>query len=382
MTSIQKPKRRVPPQKTTHWYNQKFFKYLVETIGVLTIILIFYKVAIILTPVVDFVSILATPVILSLLLYYLFRPIVYFLQRYKIPRVVSILMIYLALGCFIVLFFLYIGPDLGHQLGSFANNSVETLEEIKSTSKSIFFNYFNLNLDKEIETRMASWLQQGSAYLSRNIVDFVGIMTRIATILAVIPFIVFYLLKDDHDFTSNFVTHVPTHAADEARKIINNVDQTLSDYIRSLVIVSCSIGVLLFIGYWIIGLKYAMILSLIALVFTTIPFVGPFLAIAPAILVGFADSPFMILKVIIVFAIVQQTESNIISPQIIGQRLHIHPLTIILLLLAAGSLYGLIGLLLATPVYAVVRVLAINLYKIYQLRSNHWKKNLSEPAEK
>lgn len=80
----------------------------------------------------------------------------------------------------------------------------------------------------------------------------------------------------------------------------------------------------------------------------------------------------MILKVIIVFVIVQQTESNIISPLIIGHRLHIHPLTIILLLVAAGSLYGLVGLLLATPVYAITKVLAANLYKIYQLRfSNH-----------
>jgi predicted PurR-regulated permease PerM len=130
---------------------------------------------------------------------------------------------------------------------------------------------------------------------------------------------------------------------------------------------------MLFIGYLIIGLDYALILSLIAIVFTTIPFVGPFLAIAPAILVALSNSPFMVLKVVIVFIIVQQMESNFISPQIIGQRLNIHPLTIILLLLVAGSLYGLIGLILATPLYALSKVLIENLYKIYQLRYSHWK---------
>ena len=91
---------------------------------------------------------------------------------------------------------------------------------------------------------------------------------------------------------------------------------------------------MLFVGYLLIGLNYALILSVIALVFMTIPFLGPFLAVCPALFVGLSDSPFMVLKVAIVFLIVQQIESNVISPQVIGQRLNIHPLMIILLLLA------------------------------------------------
>ncbi len=128
------------------------------------------------------------------------------------------------------------------------------------------------------------------------------------------------------------------------------------------------------LGSVIIGLNYALVLSLFALIFMTIPFLGPFLSILPALFVGLSDSPFMVVKVFIVFAVVQQIESNVISPLVIGQRLNIHPLTIILLLLAAGSLYGLIGLLLATPLYALVKVLIESLYKIYRLRYNPWKK--------
>ncbi len=130
-------------------------------------------------------------------------------------------------------------------------------------------------------------------------------------------------------------------------------------------LVSTSVGALLFIGYLIIGLDYALTLSLIAIIFMTIPFLGPFLSIAPALLVGVSNSSLMVLKVIIVFVIVQQCEANVLSPQIIGQRLKIHPLTIILLLLAAGSLYGLAGLILVTPFYALAKVLIENIYKIY-----------------
>ena len=125
-------------------------------------------------------------------------------------------------------------------------------------------------------------------------------------------------------------------------------------------------GGMLFISYIIIDLNYAFILSIIAVIFMTIPFLGPFLSITPAIFVGLSTSSWMVLKVIIVFAIVQQMEANIISPQIIGQRLHIHPLTIILLLLTAGSFFGLAGLFLATPLYALAKVLVENFYQMFR----------------
>src|SRR4029077_13097471 len=113
-----------------------------------------------------------------------------------------------------------------------------------------------------------------------------------------------YLLKDDRDFASSFLLRVPEDFGLEIRKTLRNMDRTLSSYITGLVIVSSSVGVLLFIGYLIIGLNYALILSMIALIFMTIPFLGPFLSIAPAILVGLSHSPFMVVKVVIIFVIV------------------------------------------------------------------------------
>lgn len=355
------------------WYFRRFFQYAVGTLLILTIIFIFYQVAFLLKPFFDFISTLAAPVIISFLFYYLLRPIVYGLEQYRIPRYVSILFIYVIAAVMLIFFFAYIGPILGEQITAMANTSVETLDRVRETSKSIMFHLFSLNLDKEIEQRLFSTAQQITSLLSKNIMEVLGFITRVATVLAVIPFIVFYLLKDDNDFSLGFLRYVPEDFGREARKILRNMDTTLASYINGLVLVSSSVGIMLFVGYLAIGLNYALILSLIALVLTTIPFLGPFLAITPALLVGLSDSPWMVAKVVVVFVIVQQLESNLISPQIIGQRLHIHPLTLILLLLAAGSLYGLVGLLLATPMYALSKVLIENLYKIYQLRYSHWK---------
>jgi predicted PurR-regulated permease PerM len=362
-----KPDRRPSNRRTQPWYYNSFFQYAVGTLLVLTIILIFYQVAIVLHPFVDFVSILFAPIAIALFFYYLLRPIVYFFERLKIPRVVTIVVIYLILALTIILFLAYIGPILTKQITSLADISVKTLENVKQSSESFLFRFFRVNLNEEIEQRLFSVVQQITTSISKNFVEIIGVLTHLTALLAVIPFIIFYLLKDDRDFAIAFLYQMPEEYAVEIRKILRSLDETLSSYITGLVLVSSSVGILLLIGYSIIGLNYALVLSLIAIVFMTIPFLGPFLAASPAILVGLMQSSVMGLKVLIVFIIVQQTEANFLSPQIIGQRLNIHPLTIILLLLAAGSLYGLAGLILATPLYAVAKVLIEHLYKIY-----HW----------
>jgi predicted PurR-regulated permease PerM len=350
------------------WYQENFFKYGFGILLILAIIYLFYQIDVLIKPLLEVVSALFLPVVFSFLLYYLLRPVVLFLEKLRVPKYLAIFLIYCVAAILLIVFFTYLGPILAEQVTALANLSVETFETLKNSPQTISFADYELNFDKEIKEKIFSIIQQATSILSQNLISIFGFITHLAVILAVIPFILFYLLKDDRHIAEGFIKMIPHNFQAEVSKILRNIDSTLSSYINGLVLVSSTLGLLLFIGYLIIGLKYALVLSIIALIFTTIPFLGPFLAIAPALLISISQGPFMMLKVIIVFVIVQQTESNIISPLIIGHRLHIHPLTIILLLIAAGSLYGLIGLLLATPAYAITKVLVANLYKIYRLR--------------
>ena len=361
------------------WYYNKFFSYAFAILLILTIILLFAQVAAILTPLFDFASILFIPIVFSILFYYFLRPSVNFLDRLKVPHFLSIIIVYFLIAICIVLFFAFLFPILAMQITAIANTSVDALEKMKNSSYTIPLPGFEFNLEGEIQERLLNLIQYITSILSRNLVDIFKYVTHLATILAVIPFIVFYLLKDDHSFIRGFLRQVPEKFEKEVLKIFKNIDETLSSYINGLLLISFSVGAMLFAGYLVIGLNYAFILSVIALVLTSIPYLGPFLAITPAILVGVSESPLMTIKVLAVFIIVQQIESNVISPQVIGQKLNIHPLTLILLLLAAGSLYGLIGLLLATPFYAVLKVLFVNLYKIYLLRYPKIQASLSNP---
>jgi predicted PurR-regulated permease PerM len=356
-------------QVSPTWLENKFFKNTIGILLVLLVIFLFYHVAYLLLPILKFVYILSPPIIISFFIYYLMRPVVHFLEDYcHIPRTPGIIAIYFFSAIFFIFIFAYIGPILAEQVKSLADTSVDSWGKIRETSEKIAYNTFGLRLDLEIGQRIIPFLQQITTLLSQNLIDLLGWLTRLAAILAVTPFMVFYLLKDDHQFVSGFLKFFPEDFSVEARKILKNIDSTLSSYIYGLVLVSSTLGLLLLVGYSLIGLNYALILGVFSMIFTTIPFVGPFLAIIPALLIGLSQGPFMAFKVFAVFVIIQQLESNVISPQIIGQRLHLHPLSIILLLLVAGSLYGLLGLLLATPFYAVFKVIIGNIYKIYRIR--------------
>lgn len=367
---MEKEKKEMPVEKMIFpsGYKGKFFKNAVAILLILLIIFLFYQVAFLLTPILNFISILFTPIIISFLFYYLLRPVVYLLERIHIPRVIAIIAIYIIAAILFILAMTYLFPILAEQIRALAGTSVQVIQRLEETSKRINWHTFDVDLTHQIQQRLLVLLQSITTGLSQNLLDVLGWLTRLAAILAVIPFVVFYLLKDDHQFAYQFLKFIPQNFSEEVRKILKNVDTALSSYINGLVIVSLSIGTLLFIGYAFIGLNYALVLSVLAVIFTTIPFVGPFLAILPALFVGLSQGTVMTIKVAIVFIVIQQLESNFVSPQILGQKLNIHPLTIILLLLAAGSLYGLFGLLLATPAYAVSKAIFNTLYKLYRLR--------------
>src|SRR5690606_37285667 len=132
---------------------------------------------------------------------------------------------------------------------------------------------------------------------------------------------------------------------------------------------SLCVGCLTYIGFLIIKLDYSLILALFTMFTNVLPSIGPQFGAIPALILGIIDFPLMALKVLIVIVVAQQLEGNLISPQVMGRTLNIHPLTIILLLLVAGSLGGFLGLLLAVPTYAVLKVIVSHTYRLILLRN-------------
>jgi len=127
------------------------------------------------------------------------------------------------------------------------------------------------------------------------------------------------------------------------------------------------VGILAYIGFLIIGLEYALILSIFIMITNVVPFLGPFIGSIPAVIIGLLDSPLTMLIVIILIIIVQQIESMLISPQIMGRKLSLSPLAIIVIVLVSGRLGGLLGIILAIPTFTVLKIIVNHIYEYYQL---------------
>src|SRR5690606_11755099 len=151
-------------------------------------------------------------------------------------------------------------------------------------------------------------------------------------------------------------------------RMLLDIDRALGQYIRGQLIVAVIVGALAYLGYWLIGMPYALLLAGIVSIFNIVPYIGPFFGAAPAILMAATVSWKMVLYVVIVNTIVQILEGNVVSPQVVGRTLHMHPLSIILALLIGGELAGIVGLILAVPCLAVLKVILQHVRQYYLRR--------------
>ena len=346
--------------------------------GLLLIFLLIFvamKIDFIFQPVFLLVQTLFFPFLIAGVLYYLFRPLVNYLQVKNVPRTLSIMLIYLLFGLLITVVISFGGPVLKEQMKSFVDSAPQLIEDIQDKVTELqqskwnnhLREYDSVDLEKTFEA-MTKSVSTSLAAMGTNVMNIIGVLASIVTVLATVPFILYYMLKEGEKAPQQILRLLPAQQQKNGRKILADLDEALSSYIQGQIIVSFCIGVMLFIGYLLIDLDYSLLVAIFAMFTNVIPFIGPILAIIPAMIIACIDSPMMVVKVLMVMIVVQQIEGHIISPQVMGKKLEIHPLTIISLLLAAGRIGGVLGLIIAVPVYAVIKVIAHHSYRLWKLR--------------
>ncbi|MGY4689493.1 AI-2E family transporter [Salibacterium sp. K-3] len=353
-------------------------KYFRLGYGLIIILLIIYLgtlVDFIFQPLVVLFSTLFAPIVIAGVLFYLLRPVVNVLS-WKLPKSPAILILYLLVIGLLVLLVFLVGPSLQNQFNNLVKNAPalvnETQRMIVNLQNQEWFNNFVAEMDfswRELTSRAAEYANQMVSEIGSNIANVVGMITNIIIVILILPFILYYMLKEGKKAPDFILRLLPARQEKEGRRILSDMDDALSSYIQGQMIVSFFVGICVFIGYVIIGLDYPLVLAVAAMFFNVIPFLGPWIGTLPGVVVGLLESPFMALLVIIVVVIVQQIESNFISPQVMGRKLDIHPLTIILLLLVASNFAGIVGLLLAVPAYAVAKVVVSHTYRLLKLRN-------------
>ncbi|MDQ0414791.1 AI-2E family transporter [Mesobacillus stamsii] len=349
--------------------------WLIQILLITSIIYVSTKISFIFQPIGVFISTVFFPILITGFLYFLLNPVVDFLHRKKVPRVLAILIIYVVFGGLLVLAIGNLVPavskqatELANDLPDLANKTTDYFYNIVRSSEFKNFRVEQQNTIDSVQQRLIEYANTLPNSLTNGLMGFLGVVTNIAIILVTVPFLLFYMFKDGHRFPQAVSKLIPKEYREEGLKILKETGETLSAYIQGQVTVASVVGILAFIGYMIIDLRYALIMALIVAFTNIIPYVGPIIGGAPAVLVGFFDSPTKALLVVVVILVAQQIEGNLLSPLILGKTLDTHPATIIIILLAAGNLAGILGMVLAVPTYAVIKTIILNLVKFLRAR--------------
>ncbi|BFH60198.1 AI-2E family transporter [Paenibacillus azoreducens] len=366
--------------------NNRFVLFLLILLLIGLNIMVLSKVSFIFHPINVLLKTVVLPIILTGIVYYLLNPIVNFLEKHKVKRVYSILMLYmLIIGIVAVLLTLVI-PVIREQIMDLVSNFPAYGEMIREQFEHLMgsniFNQVQESINFDPQELIKTISQRATSFLNKTwigIGGFVGSLIEVVLSVVTVPFILFYLLKDGKKLPGFILGFVPTKLRPETDRVMKEMNHQISSYIRGQIIVSFCIGALLFIGYLIIGLKYSLILAVIAAFTSVVPYLGPAIAITPALIVAAVTSPFMLLKMIIVWTVVQLIEGKFISPQVMGKTLKIHPITIIFVILTSGNLFGIVGILLAVPGYAVLKVVVSHVYQWFRVRSRLYENEPVNP---
>lgn len=308
------------------------------------------------------------PFIIAMIISYVLNPVVSMLHERKVPRTIAVLLIYAVFCAAIAVLLVNLIPmfvsqvqELNQHMPELTIRAQNIVTDLNNTS--FLPESFRDGIDKAligIEKKISESLF--------HFVNNIGSMLSAVFVVFIIPFLAFYILKDFDVFERTIITYVPKSHRKNTVRLMKDIDQALGSYIRGQFLVCVIVGTLAYGGYLLIGMPYALLLASIVAITNVIPYLGPFFGAAPALLMASTVSLKMMIYVAIVNTLCQILEGNVVSPQVVGRTLHLHPLLIIFALLAGGKIAGIAGMILAVPIFAACKVIVQHMFAYYVRR--------------
>lgn len=300
-----------------------------------------------------------TPLLLAALLSYLLLPAVQLLERRKVPRGPAILILYAGLGCAAAALLWLVLPYLAAEIEALATAFPEQTARLEDLTLDILKRLERTSLPAAVREAAADLTlraeQTLAAALSRVAGGILGLFTGVFYLLLA-PVLAYFIMRDWPALRQSVLMLFPPRHHGHLVTLGRRIDEVLSGYIRGQLIVSSVIGLLIAAGLAVLGVRYALVLGLIAGAFNVVPYFGPLMGAVPAVMLALLESPATALWTVALFFGVNQLESAVLSPKVVGDMVGLHPITVILAVLAGAELSGLFGMLLAVPFAAVLKV--------------------------
>ncbi len=291
----------------------------------------------------------------AFLLSFILTPFVDFLEHYGVHRTTATVGVFVLLGGSIVLLLLWLVPVLVDQ----GTLLVQTMKEVDIERQL-------QQVAKDIEKRFpflqaagfASSVHSFLQSIAESVVTLATKAVSLAMALIIIPFIAFFLVKDARRGMKNLVERVPNRYFEVTLNIVYSLMDELADYVRGWLLDSTIVGAVMTVGYFVIDVRYAVVLGIIAGISNLVPYVGPIAGIIPAVIVAVIQggSTNLIINIVLLTIIVQLIDNTVIQPWAFSNAMNIHPMLVLLVILVGSDLGNVLGMLFAVPVLTIIMV--------------------------
>ncbi|NLZ33503.1 MAG: AI-2E family transporter, partial [Clostridiales bacterium] len=302
---------------------------------------------------------------IAFVLAYVLKPVQGKMMEKGIGKKISSIILLMAVLLMIVLLFAFLIPNIIKETLTLDHTFDEMQNFIENINKTIE----SLSNNRYLKNAINMLLKKGENLASNffnNLVDGIFEKTSNVFSLAVIPILIYYILADGDVLSKSLIFLIPLRKRSIIRKLGKNINIALSKYILSQLLLCALISIMTFFVLLILDIGFPIMLSLLNGIFNIVPYFGPLLGSLPAVIIALLDSPKKAIWSILFLNLIQQIEGDIIAPKITGDTVDIHPLFIILLLIAGGKVGGFIGMVMAVPIAVIAKVIVEDLdYYMY-----------------
>ena len=330
---------------------------------------------------------LLAPFILALVLAYILDPAVDALERRRVPRTLAVLILALPVVGALVLAIVFGVPALGRQVDALVAQAPVLLERLAHWVETVVDRLSRVHIpglreDLVLEhlrafepEQVVASLQERQAEIARRAwAAVLGVGRGIGTALTIIGYVVltpvlaFYLLKDYDKIIARLRPLIPLARRDEWLAFLAEYDTLLSRFMRGQVAAAAIVGILTWLGLFALGFPYAGLVGAVAGVFNLVPYLGLVVSLVPAVIIAFltGNVAASLLKIAVVFGVVQFLDSSVTGPRIVGGSVGLHPVWVMLAIAIGGFFFGFVGLLIAMPAALLIKLLLRSALERYQ----------------
>lgn len=313
-----------------------------------------------------------SPLFIGFVIAWLLNPLVTKMSKKGIPRIVGSLLVYIVFLIFIYIFLRILIPTLYTQINDLINTLPAIMDKFKNFAND-FFNQISISgvdltsIKDNIFNSVGTYFINFANSLPNSLVNTLGhLFSGLGTVL--ISLVVgLYMLFDFDSISSHFLKLVPNKNKYEIEILLTDIGKEVRKTISGTLLVAFMVFVCDSIGFAIIGLDAALLFGLVCGLTDLIPYIGPYIGGAAAVIVGFSQGSITGIAVLIICIIVQLVENYILQPIVMSKATQLHPVTIIVGLLVFAHYFGIIGMIIATPCIALLKVIFRFIVKKYDL---------------